>query len=224
MEKKLDSLLHSFEYHAREAVNAVQDRAQALKLSKDAERRIAKLRREFREQFDSTVVAHSTGSDVGDERAQPHIVQSVSVGDTVRLRSLGRDAKVLRQFDDDSFEVAVGPMKMKVPRDDVATVVAIAGANPVTAARARGVVLGRQEGQRPSDKKAKRVLSMHKEGLSYRLIGRNLGLSKNTVMEIVKRDAALSALARTRAHAQCRLGQMHRAETGTAKGRRSPAP
>jgi DNA mismatch repair protein MutS2 len=139
MEKKLDSLLHSFEYHAREAVNAVQERAQALKLSKDAERRIAKLRREFREQFDSTVVAHSTGSDVGDERARPHIVQSIAVGDTVRLRSLGRDAKVLRQFDDDSFEVAVGPMKMKVPRDDVASVIAAVGANPVAAARSRGI-------------------------------------------------------------------------------------
>jgi len=31
---------------------------------------------------------------------------------------------------------------------------------------------------------------MHKEGLSYRLIGRNVGLSKNTVMEIVRRDTA----------------------------------
>jgi len=31
---------------------------------------------------------------------------------------------------------------------------------------------------------------MHKEGLSYRLIGRNVGLSKNTVMDIVQRDAA----------------------------------
>jgi DNA-binding CsgD family transcriptional regulator len=31
---------------------------------------------------------------------------------------------------------------------------------------------------------------MHREGLSYRLIGRNLGLSKNTVMQIVKRNAA----------------------------------
>jgi len=29
---------------------------------------------------------------------------------------------------------------------------------------------------------------MHKEGLSYRLIGRNGGLSKNTVMEIVRRE------------------------------------
>jgi hypothetical protein len=32
------------------------------------------------------------------------------------------------------------------------------------------------------------VLVLYKEGLSYRPIGRNLGLSKNTVMEIVKRE------------------------------------
>jgi putative DNA-invertase from lambdoid prophage Rac len=55
------------------------------------------------------------------------------------------------------------------------------------AAQARGVKLGRQHGQRPSDKKAKKVLDMHSEGLSYRLIGRNVGLSKNTVMDIVRR-------------------------------------
>jgi hypothetical protein len=50
-------------------------------------------------------------------------------------------------------------------------------------------VLGRQVGQRPSDKKAKKVLRLHEEGLSYRLIGRNVGLSKNTVMEIIRREA-----------------------------------
>jgi len=59
----------------------------------------------------------------------------------------------------------------------------------LAAARARGVALGRRVGQRPSDRKAKRVLAMHRDGLSYRLIGRNVGLSKNTVMEIVRRDA-----------------------------------
>ena len=58
----------------------------------------------------------------------------------------------------------------------------------LAAAKARGVVLGRQEGQRPSDKKAKKVLKLHEEGLSYRLIGRNVGLSKNTVMDIVRRE------------------------------------
>ncbi len=153
LEKKLESVLRSFEYQARETVAAVQDRAQALKLTKDAERRIAKLRREFREQFDSTVVAHTTGSDEGDQHARPHVVQSVSVGDTVRLRSLGRDAKVLRHLDDDSFEVAVGPMKMKVPRDDVASVIAIAGVNPVAAARSRGigVSLDREDDSVPTE-------------------------------------------------------------------------
>jgi DNA invertase Pin-like site-specific DNA recombinase len=59
----------------------------------------------------------------------------------------------------------------------------------LAAAKARGVVLGRQEGQRPSEKKAKKVLQLHEEGLSYRLIGRNVGLSKNTVMEIIRREA-----------------------------------
>jgi DNA mismatch repair protein MutS2 len=139
LEKKLDSVLHDFEYRVRETINAVQDRAQAQKLSKDAERRIAKMRREFREQFDSTVVAHSSGADKGDPNAQQHIVKQVSVGDTVRLRSLGRDGRVLRYYDDDSFEVAVGPMKMKVARDDIASVVSVAGANPVQAARSRGI-------------------------------------------------------------------------------------
>jgi DNA mismatch repair protein MutS2 len=153
MEKKLESVLHSFEYQARETVNAVADRAQALKLSKDAERRIAKLRREFREQFDSTVVAHTTGSDAGDQHAQPHVVQGVSVGDTVRLRSLGSNAKILRHLDDDSFEVAMGAMKMKVPRDDVASVVVSAGANPVAAARSRGigVSLTREDDSAPTE-------------------------------------------------------------------------
>src|SRR5208282_3874920 len=49
MEKKLESVLRDFEYHAREAVNAIQDKAAAQKVAKDAERKIAKLRRAFRE-------------------------------------------------------------------------------------------------------------------------------------------------------------------------------
>jgi DNA mismatch repair protein MutS2 len=153
LEKKLESLLRDCEYRGRETVSAVQDRAQALKLSKDAERRIAKLRREFREQFDSTVVAHTTGADAGDPHAQQHVVKHVSVGDTVRLKSLGRDGKVLRYFDDDTFEVAVGQMKMKVARDDFAEVVAHAGANPVAAARARGinVSLAREDDSVPTE-------------------------------------------------------------------------
>ena len=145
MEKKLDSVLHDFEYHAREAVNAIQDRAASQKLSKDAERRIAKLRREFREQFDSNIVAHSTGSDQGDPNAQPQVVKHISEGDMVKLKSMGRVANVTRKIDDNHFEVEIGSMKMKIARDDVAEVITRAATTPVQAARARGISVSLQQ-------------------------------------------------------------------------------
>ncbi len=155
MEKKLESLLRDFEYHAREAVNAVQDRAAAQKLSKDAERRIAKMRREFREQFDSTVVAHSTGADKGDPHAEPQVVKHVSEGDTVKLKSTGRSARISRKIDDNHFEVEMGALKMKIARDDIAEVITTsqAGDTPVNAARARGisVSLEREGGNVPGE-------------------------------------------------------------------------
>jgi DNA invertase Pin-like site-specific DNA recombinase len=58
----------------------------------------------------------------------------------------------------------------------------------IAAAKARGKRLGRQPGRRPkSDRLAPKVLALVTKGRSYRLIGRELGLSKNTVAEIVNR-------------------------------------
>ena len=153
MEKKLESLFKDFEYHARETVNAIQDRAAAQKLSKDAERRIAKMRREFREQFDSAVVAHSTGADQGDPQAQPQLVKHVSEGDTIKLKSVGRPGTVTRRLDGNHFEVEIGAMKMKIARDDIAEVIIRASESPVKAARARGisVSLEREDTNVPSE-------------------------------------------------------------------------
>ena len=139
LEKKLESLLRDFEYHAREAVQQLQDRAAAQRVSKDAERRIAKLRREFREQFDSSVVAHLSGADRDDPNAQPGLVEHVVEGDLVKLKSVGRNARVARRLDNRYFEVEVGAMKMRIPREDIAEVVARASASPVARARAQGV-------------------------------------------------------------------------------------
>ena len=59
----------------------------------------------------------------------------------------------------------------------------------IATAQARGKRLGRQPGQRPkSDRLAPKVLALIAQGRSYRLIGREVGLSKNTVADIVKRD------------------------------------
>jgi len=64
----------------------------------------------------------------------------------------------------------------------------------LAAARARGKVLGRQLGQRPKcDRLAPKVLALVDAGRSYRLIGRELGLSKNTVTDIVKRRRVSNA-------------------------------
>jgi DNA mismatch repair protein MutS2 len=153
LERKLETLLRDFEYHAREAVNALQDRATAQKVSKDADRRVARLRRDFREQFDSTVVAHVSGADRGDPHAQPQMVQSVSEGNFVKLKSVGRNVRITRRLDDGHFEVEVGSMKMRIAREDIAEVVNRSSETPVKAARAKGVsvVLEREDENVPSE-------------------------------------------------------------------------
>jgi DNA mismatch repair protein MutS2 len=184
MEKKLETLFEDFEYHARETVNALQDRAAAQKLSKDAERRIAKMRREFREQFDSAIVAHSTGADHGDPNAQPTLVKHVSQGDTVKLKSVGRPGVVTRRIDEHHFEVEIGAMKMKIARDDIAEVIARAADSPVNAARARGisVLLDRGDANVPSE---------------INVIGRTVDEATSEVEKFVDR-AFLAGLSRIR--------------------------
>ena len=64
----------------------------------------------------------------------------------------------------------------------------------IAAAKARGKRLGRQAGQRPkSDRLAPEVLALVGQGPSYRLVGREVGLSKNTVAGIVKRTRTTPA-------------------------------
>jgi len=61
----------------------------------------------------------------------------------------------------------------------------------IAAARKRGVIFGRRPGQRvKADRLAPKVLKLVGEGQSYREISHRLGLSKNTVLDIVKRHHA----------------------------------
>jgi DNA mismatch repair protein MutS2 len=120
LEAKLGSLLKEFEFQMRENVRAIEDRAAQQKLSKEAERRINRLRREFQESFNQTVVAHRTGADQGDANAQPHLLRHIAVGDQVLLKSMNKIATVQREIEKDVFEVALGPIKMRANRADLA--------------------------------------------------------------------------------------------------------
>ena len=142
LESKLASLLKDFEFQMRENVRAIEDRAAQQKLSKEAERRINRMRREFQESFNQTVVAHRTGADQGDANAQPHVLKHIAGGDQVRIKSMNKIAVVQREIEKDLFEVALGPIKMRVKRDEIAEVVrsvqdssANDRANPLAAAR-----------------------------------------------------------------------------------------
>ena len=119
LEAKLGSLLKDFEFQMRETVRAIEDRVGQQKISKEAERRIQRLRREFQESFNQTVVAHRTGADVGDQNAQPHLLKHIAVGDQVRIKSMNKIAIVQREVEKDIFEVALGPIKMRVKRDEL---------------------------------------------------------------------------------------------------------
>jgi hypothetical protein len=57
----------------------------------------------------------------------------------------------------------------------------------ITKGGKRRAKLGRKKGYRPWQKHAEKGLERHRDGLSYRLIARNLGLPKNTVMAIAQR-------------------------------------
>jgi DNA mismatch repair protein MutS2 len=137
LETKLASLLKDFEFQMRETVRAIEDRAGQQKLSKEAERRIQRLRREFQESFNQTVVAHRSGADHGDANAQPHVLKHIAAGDQVRLKSMNKIAIVQREVEKDIFEVTLGPIKMRVKRDELSEVQRTTEekADPLAAAR-----------------------------------------------------------------------------------------
>jgi DNA mismatch repair protein MutS2 len=140
LEAKLNSLLDDFAYQLRETVKAIDDKAVAQKIQRASATTMARAKREFSEQFNSTVVAHTTRADKNDPNAQPHLPKGIKVGDLVKLKSLGRQARVDRLLDNNTFEVSAGAMKMRIPLSDIAEVETVKVVTPLEAARRRGGV------------------------------------------------------------------------------------
>jgi len=204
LEQKLGSLLKDFEFQMRQTVNAIEDRAGQLKLSKESERRIQRLRRDFEEQFNSTVVAHKHGADVGDPNAQPHLVRHVSVGDQVRIKSMNKIATIVREVERDLFEVALGPLKMRIKRDDIAEVVAPAGKSAPSEKPLDAVA--RQKGVRVT------VTSSGSENMKseINLIGRTVDEATNDLEKYLD-QAFLAGLPRVRVIHGTGMGILRRA-------------
>jgi DNA mismatch repair protein MutS2 len=123
LERKLESLIRDFESQLRDTVKEIDDKKIAQKIARDSALRIARLRREFSEQFQTTVAEHNVqaGNTQGGT-AKPGQPREPHVGDLVRLKSLNREGRVVRLIDANSLEVSFGTMKTRVPRSDIAEI------------------------------------------------------------------------------------------------------
>ncbi|WP_263382754.1 endonuclease MutS2 [Granulicella arctica] len=187
LEVKLNSLISDFEYQLKETVKAIDDKTVSQKIARDSALRMTRLRREFSEQFNSTVVAHNTGADKKDPAAQPHIPRGIKVGDLVKLKSLGRQARVDRLIDEKTYEVSIGPMKMRIDRADVAEVESVKVITPLEAARKRGGITIQTSTSGDSDYMASEI----------NVIGRNAEEAQDEVERFLDR-AFLAGLPRIR--------------------------
>jgi DNA mismatch repair protein MutS2 len=137
LEKQLKSLIEDFEVQLRDTVKAIDDKTVAQKIARDSALRIARLKREFSEQFQTTVFAHNAPSQTEAQKKAADRQRDPKPGDIVRLKSLNREGRVVRVIDAKTLEVAVGSMKTRVGRDDVAEITAVAE-KPLEAVKRRG--------------------------------------------------------------------------------------
>jgi DNA mismatch repair protein MutS2 len=137
LERQLKSLIEDFESQLRDTVKAIDDKTVAQKIARDSALRIARLKREFSEQFQTTVETHNAppGSEAAKKVAERQ--REPKAGDLVRLKSLNREGRVVRLIDAKTLEVAVGAMKTRVPVSDVAEIIALAE-KPLDAVKRRG--------------------------------------------------------------------------------------
>lgn len=141
LERELNATLRELEQQAKAAVEAIEERAAREKAQAEAERRAAQLRREFSERFTAQIrsrrpsAMQAAAAQVAAHQRDP---ATAATGDVVKLR-IGQQGRVTRELDAHTVEVAIGSMKMRVRRGDIAAIVQSAvadrGSSPMVEAR-----------------------------------------------------------------------------------------
>ena len=114
LERRTDAALARFEEQSQEAIGKIAQAAEKRKAEEEARRRVAKAKRELKEDFQSTVLATQDDARRGAIEA-PRIAE----GARVRLKDLREPARVRRLIGNDRIEVEAGFLKMQVWVDDV---------------------------------------------------------------------------------------------------------
>lgn len=124
LERRCDLVLEKFETQARETIEKIVAGAERKKVAGPALRQVSKLKRELREEIETTVLSTQDESRQG-ELQRPRITEGVRV----RLKGVREPARVRRMLAGGLIEVEAGFMKLQIPIDDVLEVLpAAAGA------------------------------------------------------------------------------------------------
>jgi DNA mismatch repair protein MutS2 len=125
LERRCELVLEKFDAQAQETIGQIVQSADRKKATEQAQRRVAKTKRELREDFETTVLSTQDDARQGElAQRKPKIEEGVSV----RLKGISQPARVRRILGEDRIEVEAGFMKMQVPVDDVLEVLPAAGA------------------------------------------------------------------------------------------------
>jgi DNA mismatch repair protein MutS2 len=114
LERRVEAQMRQFEEQANETIDSLLQTAGMRKAADQARRKAAKTAREFREQFQATVLETSDQSRHG-ELAPLRIEE----GMRVRLRDLREPARVKRKLAAGRIEVEAGFVKLQVSVDDI---------------------------------------------------------------------------------------------------------
>jgi DNA mismatch repair protein MutS2 len=122
LERRTEQMLAKFDEQAQQTIGEIMHGVEQRKAAEQAQRRVAKTKREFREEFRTTVLSTQDESRHGDLR-RPEIQEGVRV----RLQGIREPARVRRMLAGDRLEVEAGFMKMQVSVDDVLEVLPESG-------------------------------------------------------------------------------------------------
>ena len=125
LERRTDQILARFEEQAQETIGHIVQTAEQRKAAEQARRRVAKVKRELREEFQTNVLVTQEDARQGELRRP-----KVEEGARVRLKNIREPARVRRMLGDDRIEVEAGFVKLQVSVDDVLEVLPETGGAP----------------------------------------------------------------------------------------------
>jgi DNA mismatch repair protein MutS2 len=120
LERRCEQALDKFDAESREAIDRIRQSGEQRKAADQAARGVAKVKREFRQEFDNTVLSVTGGTP---SEPPPKIEE----GARVRLKGVSEPARVRRKLGADRIEVEAGFLRMQVSVDDVLEVLPAAG-------------------------------------------------------------------------------------------------